>query len=280
MLGETERMREALETYEPGEDEDTYSVVEIAWQQGAHPKKGFDLILDRHGICSAITMVGSTDLSQNPDLRNHCIRSLVRALHAQLLERLQNEFGDESQSITDIVQKHPDLCEGDIYHIDISHLQSVVQMSTQLDHGPELTLAMELCDYGAKLSPNLRGDSPAPFDRGYPDYRVFLSILAGHEVEAGLAHFRAKLPAAREDQDTYPAEVLVNLLLRINRLPDALEIARAELAEAGPDLSCPSVTELARKAQAYSVIAEVARAQGDPVNYLAGLIAAAQTEAK
>ena len=65
-----EPMREALEAFAPGPDDDVYQVIEIAWQNGVLPKKGFDLVLARHGICSALsTMVTGSDLSPNPDLR-------------------------------------------------------------------------------------------------------------------------------------------------------------------------------------------------------------------
>jgi len=49
MLGEPEPMREALEGSSPRSDDDVYPVIEIAWQSGVLPKKGFDLVIDRHG---------------------------------------------------------------------------------------------------------------------------------------------------------------------------------------------------------------------------------------
>src|SRR5690242_14727848 len=85
MLGEPEPVRRALADCSPGPDEDIYPLVELAWQQGVLPEKGFDLILDRHGVCSAITTVHSADLSQNPAVREYCVKRLVRALHEQLL---------------------------------------------------------------------------------------------------------------------------------------------------------------------------------------------------
>src|SRR4051812_2774088 len=92
MLGEPEPVREALERFAPGPDDDVYPVIEIAWQNGLLPKKGFDLVLDRHGICSAITMISGSDLSSNPDLREYCVGKLATALHAQLLERLTTDL--------------------------------------------------------------------------------------------------------------------------------------------------------------------------------------------
>src|SRR3954468_341198 len=81
MLGEPEPVREALTKLVPDESTDIYPLIEIAWQNGVLPEKGFDLVLDRHGVCSAITMVGSSDLSNNAKLRDYCVARLVRALH-------------------------------------------------------------------------------------------------------------------------------------------------------------------------------------------------------
>ena len=280
MLGEQERMFAALDTYEPAPDDDTYGIVEIAWQHGVHPQKGFDILLSRSGVCSAITMVGSANLAANPDLREYCVKKLVRALHDQLKDRLRGELSARSielpadATVPQLIAGAPDLFGEDMYHIDVSHLSSVVQLAAHLPKCDELDLAIELCEYGKHLAPNLRGDMPAPFDAGYTDYEKYLDLLAGRHVDENLGHFRAKLEGATAEGDTFPAEVFVNLLLRIDRLPEALAVAKQYLGDPDlRDLSCPSVSDLARKAGDYATMAEVAKGSADPVNYLAGLIA-------
>jgi hypothetical protein len=168
MLGEPEPMRIALEQYTPGPEEDVYPVIEIAWQGGVLPKKGFDLVLDRHGVCSAITMVSSSDITGNADLRDYCVGRLIRALHSQLSERLRGDLEARGATVspqatlTQMVEEHPELFAEDSYHIDTSHLSSVVQMSTHLPTGPDNALARELCAYGRKLSPGLQGRNDPP----------------------------------------------------------------------------------------------------------------------
>jgi hypothetical protein len=282
MLGEQERMFAALDKYEPAPDDDTYGIVEIAWQHGVHPQKGFDILLGRSGVCSAITMVGSADLSKNPDLREYCVKKLVRALHEQLKDRIRGDLDGRNIAVPAdatipqmIAAGGPELFGEDAYHIDVSHLSSVVQLAAHLSKCAELDLAGELCTYGVNLSPNLRGDMPAPFDGGYTDYAKYLDILAGRNVDANLAHFRAKLDEAAGMGDTFPAEVLVNLLLRIDRLPEALAVAKQYLTDPDiRDLSCPTVSELARRSGDFATFAEASRSAADPVNFLAGLIAA------
>ena len=68
-----------------------------------------------------------------------------------------------------------------------------------------------------------------------------------------------------------------NLLLRLGRGREAIEVARKHLSQVsaeGRQLTCPNLNELCQRFGAYDDLAEVAREQGDVVHYLAGRIAA------
>jgi len=281
MLGESEPVRQALENVVPAEGEDCQPLVDIAYHQGVHPKKGFDLVLERFGICSAITLVGGQQFPHGSEVRDHCIKRIVRALHGELIERLSCEI-ERVQSFRPTPRTVPELLAGrdwlfadDLYHIDVSHLGAVVQMSIHLPKGAELELARELCVYGQRLSPRCQFGSDPPFEDHYRDYGVYLAILAGDNVEEGLAHFRAKVESNNpEEVGTYPAEVFVNLLLKIGRDQEALAIARRYLVTADSrQLTCPGIVELCEKAGDFQALAEVAREQNNTVHFLAGLLA-------
>ncbi len=290
MIEEPEPVRQALEKYEPGEEDDLQPLVQIAFYEGVHPQKGFDWVLSRYGLCSAIT-TASGELPHPEEARHYFIRALVRALYAELRGRLTAEiegrFGvapagadappDTPGVIGKLLEGRDWLFEDEAYHIDTSHLSSVVQMSMLLKPCLELEMARELCQYGKRLSGRFLGEDSPPFDKGYADYEVYLSILAGDKVEEGLAHFRKKADEADpEEIGTYPAEVLVNLLLRLDRGAEAVEVARKHLARAaaeGRQLTCPNLNELCQRFAAYEALAEVAREQGDVVHFLAGRIA-------
>jgi hypothetical protein len=282
MLGEPEPVRTALENANPAEGQDCQQLVDIAFHQGVHPKKGFDLILERFGICNAITMLSGQEFPHAAEVRDYCIRRLVRALHGELRERLKAEVlrhedrEPTASSVSELIGGRAWLFQDDFYHIDVSHLGAVVQMSIHLEPCPELDLARELCAYGQKLSPRFQYASDPPFENQYADYGVYLAVLAGDDVECGLAHFRAKAESADpETVGTYPAEVLVNLLLRGNRPAEALQVARRYLAAVEDRrLSCPTIAELCQRTGDYRTLAEVARAQDNPVHFVAGLIAA------
>jgi hypothetical protein len=302
MLNEPEPVREALEAYQPKEDEDLQTLVQIAFYEGVHPRKGFDWVLRRFGLCNAITTLSSQELPHPPDVRQYCIQALVRALYAELCDRLSAEierhdgekvsgtFSEEKEAsvrpeevpdtsspgiIRQLIAGRDWLFGDDFYHIDLSHLSSVAQMSMHLHPCPELDMARELCEYGQRLSGRFVSPGDPPFDDLYRAIGIYLAILAGENVEEGLDYFRARAEEADpETVGTYPAQVLVNLLLRLDRPAEALAVARKYLAGAdNRQLSCPSIVELCQKVRDYRTLAELAREQGDPVHFLAGLLA-------
>jgi hypothetical protein len=282
MLGESEPVANALTQHQPGAEEDVQQLVHLAFYEGANPRRGFDWIIERYGICNAITTLGSQDLGHPPEVRQYCIRRVVRSLYDELRERLrhaisaQGETAAPDASISELIAGRDWLFQDEFAHIDVSHLSSAVQMSVNLDPCDELTMARELCVYGMRIPTRLRYPADPPFDDQYRDYGVYLAILDGDKVEEGIAHFRKKADEADpETIGTYPAQVLVNLLLRLNRLPEALAVARRHLASAdGRQLSCPSISELCQRANDYGTLAEVAREQGDAVHFVAGMIEA------
>jgi hypothetical protein len=280
MIGEPEPVAQALEQVQPAEGDDLQRLIEIAYHHGVNPRKGFDLILERYGICNAITTVTSQEMSLPAEVRDYCLKRLVRALYHELQDRLTGEIvrregsAPEPATVRALMADRAWLFEDEFYHIDISHLSAVVQMSIYLAAGDELNLARELCAYGQRLSPRFQQPGESPFEDLYRDYGVYLAILAGENVEQNLEHFRVKVDTADpESAGTRPAEVLVNLLLRLDRPGEALAVGRRHLTKVeNRQLMCPGITELCQRAHDYGALAEVARAQDDPVHYLAGLL--------
>jgi len=286
MIGETDPIHAALETYQPAEDEDIQPLVQIAFVQGVHRRKGFEWILQRYGICNAITTLSGQPLSPLTDDLAFCLRMLVRALYAELRERLAAEIErhdgqrpPEAEAPTDtpgvvlkLIKDRAWLFEDCCYHIDTSHLSSVVQMSVHLPRCPELALARELCAYGQRLTGHFMGQGEPPFEDQYRAYDLYLSILQGENLEECLGYFRERAEEAKpEEIGTFPAEVLVNLLVKLERPKEALAVARKYLARSDSrNLTCPGVADLCREVGDYRTLAEVAREQGDVVHFLAG----------
>jgi hypothetical protein len=287
MLGENAPVADALNKLELNDDMDAQAIIDIAFHQGVAPIKGFDWVLARFGICSAITVMGG-DLPLPAEIRADCSRKLIRTLHRELVDRLRAEI-ERVQNITPTGQTVRELVEGrdwlfadDFYHIDLSHLNSVVQMATQLEKCDELALARDLCLYGMRLSPRFRYQAEPPFDDQYADYDKYLAIFTGEDVEGGVAHFRAKVEAhPPASAGTFSTEIFVNLLMRLGREEEALDVVRKYISPLGEmRLSCPNLVELVQQTKRYDVLAEVAREQGHAVNFVAGLIAGLPVQAR
>jgi hypothetical protein len=281
MIGETEPMRAAIEQVEASDEEASQQAIEIGFHEGVHPRRGFELLLDRYGICSAITAVGQA-FHLSAEIRNHCIRLLVRALHRELRERLRADLQARGQepppdsSVPELIRLLDWSPEEEFYHVDISHLGTVTQYSLQLPVCEELELALELCAYGERLPARFRYRTDPPFENQYRDYAIYLKVLLGRETEAGIAHFRAKAEAADpQEVGTYPAQVLVTLLDRIGQTREAIAVFQRYLAHADPQqLSCPSLAELCQRVGDYAALVEVSRQREDLLNYTAGLLQA------
>lgn len=281
LIGDLAPIHDALEQVVLQEEDDHHPLVELALNHGIHPKKGFDLVLERQGICNAISVFTGFESALSPDVRAHCARRLVQSLHEQLLERmryeiLQNESRElpSGAGLSELMAGRDWLFAEDAYLIDLSHLAAVVQAGIHLpprDVG--LRPAIELCDYGEKLPAQLQSAGEPPFERIYPDHRAYFRVLVGEEIEAGLQRFRAKAAAADPEQSTRPAETLINLLLNAGRPDEAAAAARQFLLRADDrQLCCPGALELTRRQGDFREYAEVARHRGDAVHFLAGLL--------
>ena len=74
-------------------------------------------------------------------------------------------------------------------------------------------------------------DDP-PFDRVYEDRATYLRALLGEDVDGAIRHFEEK--AERFDPERYgngPAEVLIGLLIRLERSDEAIGVFRRYLMD-------------------------------------------------
>jgi hypothetical protein len=279
-IGEPEAVAKALEAYEPREqDERLGAIIDVAFNQGANPRKGFELILEHYGTCSAITAF--EHLPQDQEVRTACADRLVRQLHGHLVQNLRAEIAQRGQplppgaSIAGLVAERDWLFHDEAYHIDVSHLGATVRVSPMLSDPATIALAVDLTEYGRRLSERHRYEGEPPFERTFEDHAVYLRALLGEDVNRAIAHFRTKLGAGQADNpsDSYAAQVLVGLLVRLGRLDEAIDLAAEQLATLPESaLTCPSTAQLCQRAGQPDRLARIARAHGDLVNYTAAIL--------
>jgi hypothetical protein len=249
-------------------------IIEIAFGQGVHLRKGFELLLKTHGICRAITFFGQCP---DPKSRDECALLLLRALHAELLDNLKHAISrtegqrPDGDNVSDLIRGRDWLFGDYDYYVDTAHLTAIVPLALDFTDPEALQLALELCDYGAHLSSNFQARGEPPFEDFYNDHAIYLRALAGCEIDAAVAHFHQKADAGAIG--TGPAQILVMLLTRLKRYSEAVEVSLKYLGDQNPNqLACPTIPQLCQLAGDYESLRELARRRGDMLNFTAAAI--------
>jgi hypothetical protein len=273
-IGESAPVAAAIEQVKPGEDLD--SVIAIAFQERVNPRKGFELILAQYGICRAITC-----FEQYPEAgREEALHLLVRTLYHELATGLRSTIErQEGQApatdrVAELIEGRDWLFEGNSYYVDSSHVISVLRFSLDLEDPAMLRMALEIADYGRRLAPMFAFKVDPPFQDVYTDHAIYLRALLGEDVEGAIAHFRKKvLDSDPEEVGTAPAQVLVTLLVRLDRVREAIA-ASLEFLEGVPaaQLGCPSLFQLCQMAGEWEQLKRLARERGDVLSFAASVL--------
>lgn len=272
-VGERDQVAAAIEKLDTAED----GVIQIALEERVHPRKGFELLLARYGICRAITYFNQYS---DRETREQCLILLVGALHRELIVNLQRAIAKRegaaslAETVQDLIAGR-DWLFGDMdYYVDTSHLVSVIRFALDLTDTEALRRAMELCEYGRHLSAQFQYRADPPFEDVYADHAAYLGALAGENVEAGIQHFNTKVLACDSSvTGTASAQVLVALLTRLGRYQDAIGISLQHLSGVtGEQLLCPSVPQLCQLAGDYERLKQVSRERGDLLSFAAAAI--------
>jgi hypothetical protein len=277
--GEKKLVAAALEKWEPVEEQ-VDEMVNIAVHEGVSPRRGFQLVLKSFGTCSAVTMFDQTSGNFARDERSNVAGLMVRHLHDELSVSLHAEIKRQEgnlpteKTLLELVADRDWLFQGDSYHIDTSHLSMTVRFARWVTNPDELKLALDLTEYGRRLSPQFQYEGEAPFKDQYADHAKFFEAQLGKNVDQNLAFFRDKAAAADDGIDgTFPAETYIALLVRLGRTSEALA-ASVEYLPAGAVTSglAPTLLELGKLSGDYAQLQQVCQEQQDRVNFVAGLV--------
>jgi len=265
------------ETPTPEVFERLSATIQIAFEEGVNPRKGFELMLKHYGMCRAVTMFGAYPRQST---REESLQLLVRTLHAEIVENLQRAIADvegtcpESRSIRELIEGRDWLFENNAQYTDSSHLAGLLKFCGELHDESALRQAAEMADYACRLSPMFQYSDDPPFDRAYEDRCIYLKALIGEDVDRAVAHFGVKAADCDPYRDgSGPAEVLVGLLHRLGRHDEAIAAFRRYLIDAAPErLSCPTLPQLCEMAGDFEQLKQVAQQQSDPLSYIAAII--------
>jgi hypothetical protein len=191
------------------------------------------------------------------------VQSLYREIADAMKHTVEQREGTAPQNdrISELIAGRDWLFEGMSTYADATHVTSILRYAPELEDEPSMRLALELAEYGQRLDPmyHFRGDPP--FEDTYRDIGLYLKALLGEDVDAVVAHFRAKITGP---QDTLEAEVLINLLSRLERYGEAIQVSLAYVPEAS--------LQLCQLAGDYTALGRIAEQRNDAVAFAAAII--------
>lgn len=280
-IQEPEPVAEALENATlPDDYEKSQELINIALYEGANPVKGLQFLLQSNGTCNTITAMDQALQGLDSQNRQKAAAMIVQHLYDELIMTVKSEVerrmplppSAQEPTLRELIMGREWLFQEGNYHIDVSHLNSVVRFARFLEPGtPELELAVQLAEYGCNLDSQFQYPGEAPFEDFYPAHQHFLNVLLGRNVDEAMAYFQQKLDNEPDEPDQQMiAYVMVDLLVRCDRIDQAMEVAGKHLRFL--DEPTFSFAELCAKAGKPEVWAEASKAKGDLVAYTAAIV--------
>lgn len=216
---------------EPGPQLD--ELLNLALYEGAHVVEGLKLLLKSHGICNTVTAMGQLLAQMTQEERRQAAAVMVRTIYSDLQHNVRRDVERRQPtlkpglSLGELIRGREFLFAEGAYHVDVSHLHSIVSFARHLRPGdPELKLAIELSQYGAQLAEQLRYPGDVPFDDYYAANEYFLKAVAGINVDESMQYFIDRLNQEPDAADKRMiAFVLVDLGQRVDRVNVALDAA-------------------------------------------------------
>lgn len=255
-------------------------VIQIALDEGVAPRLGFELVLKNHGLCNAVTTFDTQMQGRPKDERRQISELLVRHIHDELLQSVRSDISRQQGTepaetqLVDLVRDREWLFENDNYHVDATHLQSIVRFAVVVDDPEVLRLAIDLTEYGRHLGSPYQYPGRAPFEDTYADHAKFFRALLGEGTDDAIAYFKQLAENAVDDQDVNPIEVYISLLSRTGRLAEAFDesVRLLQPGRRATDLA-PSLQELAAASGDYDRLMKAGRDRSDLLGFAAGLLA-------
>lgn len=249
-------------------DDNYDEMVHVLLHEGVDLQRGYEAALQRQGTCNSITLYDSVIAERSREDRQVAATCLLEHLYDELGQRVREDFlsrASESgvsketaqadhQNLTlgELIIKHKWILGGGGYHLDTTHLSSVVRFAIVLDDPALIEKALELCQYGRRLPADFQYPGTEPFVDFYPTHTAFFSALLGNHVDTAVRLFEQKARTVDPVMHgTGAIETYIDLLDRIGR-PDAALRAAMELFPDDVPVGrvLPEMIDMAGRAQA------------------------------
>ena len=277
--GENEPVIEALAAAEIDE-ENMEDLIGVALHEGVDPKRGFGWILEQYGTCNAITTYESDVSGRSEEVQQFAIDLLARRLNDELLENVRSDIAQQESDapaeapLSELIADRDWLFGEHNYHVDTTHLASVVRFARKTSSDETRRLALQLCCYGRRLSKEFQFEGEEPFTDYYVSHELYFQASLGENVDAAIEYFRQRAESIDvEEEGALAVDVYVKLLADAGRHAEAIE-ATVRLIPQGVHQTgfAPSLLELSRQCGDYDRLLGVSEERGDVLSFVAGLV--------
>jgi len=264
----------------PTEETNIEELIEVSLHEGVDVERGFRLVLENYGTCNSITTYESLITQRPKPDRQIAAGLLVERLHRELSQSLRTDIarheGQEPKetTIAGLVSDRDWLFGEFAYHIDTTHLASTIRFARVLEDRRLLELALDMTEYGRRLSSQFQYRGEEPFSDIYQSHAIFLSALLGKDVDTGVRYFGDKARSIdATEHGTVAIETYVDLLVRVGRqrqaLQEALELLPARSQSCG---IAPSLLELSEMVGDYGPLREYCRQHENVLGFATALL--------
>ena len=278
-VGERAAAAKRLCEIEPTDD-NLEELVEVLLHEGVHTARGYALVLRHFGTCNAITTFDTLIAQRPKEDRQAAAGLLTEQVHHELLHSLRADISRQQgaepaeTTIGQLVAERDWLFGEFAYHLDTTHLASTVRSARIIDNPEHLRLALDLTEYGRRLSPQFQYRGEEPFVDIYPTHALFYRALLGENVDAAVEYFRERAQSVDVRQEGAAAiEVFVDLLARLGRHSEAIAAAIELTPAQTPSYGiAPSLLELCELANDYEPLVQYCREQENLLGFATGIL--------
>jgi hypothetical protein len=261
-------------------DENYEDLIEVCLHEGIDIGRGYGLVIERFGTCNAITTFDSS-LSRRP--RNEqapAAKLLLRQVHEDLVANVRADVAKQEgkqpsgTTLGELVRDRDWLFQDNSYHLDTTHLAATVRIARALNDPDDLRLALDLTEYGRRLSSQFQYQGDEPFADMYLANALYFQALLGQNIDEAVAYFKTKAELLDPQHHGYAAiETCIDLLTRLGRTDEALAAAiRFNLGSIQPLGSAPPLLELARRSGNFNSLLNHCRQSDDVLGFTATLV--------
>lgn len=267
-------------------DENCEELIDVCLHEGIDVGRGYGLVLERYGSCNAITTFDSSLARRPRGDQIPAAKLLLRRIHEDLVASVKADISRQEgkppaeSSLRELVHDRDWLFQDNSYHLDTTHLAATVRIARALTDAEDLRLALDLTEYGRRLSQQFQYQGDEPFAEMYPANALYFQALLGENVDEAITFFKNKAELLDPQYHGYAAiETYIDLLTRLGRHAAALAAAmHFGLGSIQPLGSAPPLVELAHRSGNFASLLSHCRDKQDLLGFTAALVQSANTK--